>query len=386
MIRARGPGRVNLIGEHTDYNDGLALPFAIDRGVTVTAEPAARVRGPRGGPRRARRVPIAPGRGRGLARVRARRWSPSCAPPATPSSPLPAHDRGRPPAGLGAVLLRGARGGAGLRARRTDPGDRRGAGQAVQRAWRTTGSAPRTGLLDQLAVLCGEDGHALRIDFRTLEMEQVPLDLGDWTARDARLRRLARARRAAATTSAARSAEKARELLGLDSLRDAPADPGPARAAQPPRPPRRHRERPRRRDDRRAAPPATSRPRASCSTPPHASLRDDYEASVPEVEATVAALKDAGAAGARMVGGGFGGSVLALLPPGARRLPGALVVAPGPAARGSESDSSSLSGRIMRPPDEERADDQHRQAGPQVDVDAGGLVDLRLGVGDARRS
>ncbi len=42
MIRARGPGRVNLIGEHTDYNDGLALPFAIDRGVTVTAEPAAR--------------------------------------------------------------------------------------------------------------------------------------------------------------------------------------------------------------------------------------------------------------------------------------------------------------------------------------------------------
>src|SRR5919112_1758152 len=40
-VRARGPGRVNLIGEHTDYNAGLALPFAIDRGVTVTAEPLA---------------------------------------------------------------------------------------------------------------------------------------------------------------------------------------------------------------------------------------------------------------------------------------------------------------------------------------------------------
>ena len=38
-VVARGPGRVNLIGEHTDYNDGLALPFAIDRGVTVTADP-----------------------------------------------------------------------------------------------------------------------------------------------------------------------------------------------------------------------------------------------------------------------------------------------------------------------------------------------------------
>ena len=36
-MQARGPGRVNLIGEHTDYNEGLALPFAIDRGVTVTA-------------------------------------------------------------------------------------------------------------------------------------------------------------------------------------------------------------------------------------------------------------------------------------------------------------------------------------------------------------
>src|SRR5687767_9806549 len=36
-VIARAPGRVNLIGEHTDYNDGLALPFAIERGVTVTA-------------------------------------------------------------------------------------------------------------------------------------------------------------------------------------------------------------------------------------------------------------------------------------------------------------------------------------------------------------
>ncbi len=37
-VRAFAPGRVNLIGEHTDYNDGLCLPFAIELGVTVTAE------------------------------------------------------------------------------------------------------------------------------------------------------------------------------------------------------------------------------------------------------------------------------------------------------------------------------------------------------------
>jgi galactokinase len=65
----------------------------------------------------------------------------------------------------------------------------------------------------------------------------------------------------------------------------------------------------------------------------HASLRDDYEASVPAVERTVETLKAAGAAGARMVGGGFGGSVLALLPPGAGVPAGALAVAPGLPAR-----------------------------------------------------
>ena len=39
-VQAFSPGRVNLVGEHTDYNDGLCLPFAIERGVTVRAEPA----------------------------------------------------------------------------------------------------------------------------------------------------------------------------------------------------------------------------------------------------------------------------------------------------------------------------------------------------------
>jgi galactokinase len=49
----------------------------------------------------------------------------------------------------------------------------------------------------------------------------------------------------------------------------------------------------------------------------HASLRDDYEVSVPAVEEAVARLRAAGATGARMTGGGFGGFVIGLLPPGA---------------------------------------------------------------------
>ena len=64
----------------------------------------------------------------------------------------------------------------------------------------------------------------------------------------------------------------------------------------------------------------------------HASLRDDFEISTPAVEATVSRLREAGAIGARIVGGGFGGHVLGLLPPGAPAPAGAVVVTPGPGA------------------------------------------------------
>ena len=60
----------------------------------------------------------------------------------------------------------------------------------------------------------------------------------------------------------------------------------------------------------------------------HRSLRDDYEVSVLDVERTVEACLEAGALGARIMGGGFGGSVLALFPPGADPPSGALPVAP----------------------------------------------------------
>jgi galactokinase len=65
----------------------------------------------------------------------------------------------------------------------------------------------------------------------------------------------------------------------------------------------------------------------------HASLRDLYAVSTPAVEAAVERLRAAGAAGARVIGGGFGGHVLGLLPPGVEGPPGALEVRPGPGAR-----------------------------------------------------
>ena len=65
----------------------------------------------------------------------------------------------------------------------------------------------------------------------------------------------------------------------------------------------------------------------------HASLRDCFAISTPTVEQTVDRLVDAGAVGARIVGGGFGGHVLGLMPPDTQPPPGSLQVEPGPGAR-----------------------------------------------------
>jgi len=65
----------------------------------------------------------------------------------------------------------------------------------------------------------------------------------------------------------------------------------------------------------------------------HASLRDRYQVSTPTVEAAVERLLAAGAVGARLVGGGFGGSVLGLFAPGVAPPTGAHEVRPGPGAR-----------------------------------------------------
>jgi hypothetical protein len=172
-----------------------------------------------------------------------------------------------------------------------------------------------TGLLDQLAVLCGEEGHAVRIDFARLSLEPVPLDLGEWqlvtvdsgashehagggyNERRAECRAACEALGVAtlseATPAAAEGlddplARRARHVLSENARVDAMVD--ALRAGE-------------------------LEQAGRLLDASHASLRDDYEASVPEVEATVERLKAAGAAGARMVGGGFGGAVLALFGP-----------------------------------------------------------------------
>ena len=337
-VAARGPGRVNLIGEHTDYNAGLAMPFAIERGVTVTA--TARDDG---------RIAVRAldlgesdefpldnaehGEGwRAFVRgtVGELRAAGYALRPATVeiTGDVPQGSGLSSSAAISTALSLSLLALAGQR----PPEDLRELAKLCSRVENDWVGA-QTGLLDQFAALLSEPGHALRIDFRSLDVRAVPLDLGDW--------RLVTVDSGATHTHAGsgynerrEECEAASEALGIATLRDATEqdleklDGALLKRA-------RHILTENARVDAMAeALHAHDLEEAGrLLDASHASLRDDYESSVPEVEATVAALKDAGAAGARMVGGGFGGSVLALLAPGVSAPEGALDVSPGPSAR-----------------------------------------------------
>jgi galactokinase len=337
-VVAFGPGRVNLIGEHTDYNGGLSLPFAIAEGVTVTAtatggadmvaiaqdlgeddtfalgEPSRDTEGWRafvhggvgelqaaGHALRAARLEITGdlARGSGLS-----------------SS-----------AALEVALCLALLGLAG-----DDDPDRRALARLCSRVENDWVGA-QTGLLDQTAVLLSEPGHALRIDFATMATTSVPLDLGDWrlvTVDSGETHSLATG---GYNERRAECAEAARRL-GVTTLSEATPD-GASTLPDP--------------LDRRTRHVLEENARVDATVSAlrdgdlaevghlldasHASLRDLYDSSTPAVERTVAGLLAAGAAGARMVGGGFGGHVLALLPPEVAAPAGAIVVRPGAGAR-----------------------------------------------------
>ena len=191
----------------------------------------------------------------------------------------------------------------------------------------------RTGLLDQLAVLLGREGHALRLDCRTLATEDVPLELGDWSLATLDSGE-GHAHGESGYNARRDECERARRELGLESLREATA----ADAERLPAPLGARVRHVVSENERVDAAVAALR-RGDLDTlgglldASHRSLRDDYEVSTPAVERAVEACRAAGAAGARIVGGGFGGSVLALFPPGADPPSGAVAVSPGPAAR-----------------------------------------------------
>jgi galactokinase len=338
VVRARGPGRVNLIGEHTDYNDGLALPFAIDRGVTVTA------RARTGDRVVARALDLGEQDEFALADpARAEGWRAFVR-----GTVAELRDAGHPLAPCTLEIEGDLDQGSGLSSSAAleaalclallavagdeEPADRRELARLCSRV-ESDWVGAQTGLLDQLASLCGRAGHAVRIDFATLDVEPVPLDLGDWT--------LVTLDSGAAHTHADSGYNERRdecrracEALGIRSLREASPDDADGLPAPLDRRVRHVVEENARVDAMVAALRAQDLDEAGrLLDASHASLRDLYEVSVPQVEDAVKRLEDAGAAGARLVGGGFGGSVLGLLRPGAAVPAGAVAVAPGPPAR-----------------------------------------------------
>ncbi|RSN71584.1 galactokinase [Actinomadura sp. WAC 06369] len=321
------PGRVNIIGEHTDYSGGFALPFALAQRTVVHA------------------------RRRGDGRITA--VSDGHGAVEFPAATVPGEVTGwgAHVAGVAWALARAgaAPGGADLRIESTVP---RGAGlssshslecavalaltgldgveadraelvRVVQRAENEYVGAP-TGVMDQMASLYGADGRALLVDARHLTAEPVPCDFasggldllvvdtrsphrhadGEYGAR----------RRTCAAAARALGVADLRDVTDLDGALARLTDPVAARRV-------RHVVRENARvlaavESLRAGRVREIGPLLTAS---HVSLRDDYEVSAAELDTAVEAALAAGALGARMIGGGFGGSVIALVERAGRR-------------------------------------------------------------------
>ncbi|HEU5156386.1 MAG TPA: galactokinase [Streptosporangiaceae bacterium] len=317
------PGRVNLIGEHTDYNDGFVLPFALAQGVTVRGTARsdgvleARSAQAPDRPLSAPVADLAPGTVTGWAGyVAGVAWALREAGHAVGGATLDIDSDLPQGAGLSSsAALECAVGLAlcdlyGLDVPRAE------LARLAQRAENDFVGMP-CGIMDQSAALLCTAGHALLLDCRSGLSAQVPLALGGLTLLvvDTRAEhKLVEGEYAARRASC----EDAAAALGVPALRDV-TDLTDALA---------------RLDDavlrRRVRHVVTENHRVEAMvgllragagpeigallTASHLSLRDEFEVSWPAADVAVEAAARAGARGGRMIGGGFGGSVIALVP------------------------------------------------------------------------
>jgi galactokinase len=318
------PARVNLIGEHTDYNDGFVLPLAIDRRVTVAAarrgDDLLRLVSLEKGERRLRLAEVGPGAVRG--------WA------AYAAGPLWAlRQDGAEVGGLDLVLTSDVPIGSGLSSSAAvecatllaardlygGPDDRARLAAIAQRGENDVVGVP-CGIMDQMAALACRAAHVLLLDCRSLEADQVP-----FAPADAGLAllvvdtRVSHALADSAYAERRATCEQAAGVLGVRALRDATRaglDAARDRLGELRYRRARHVVGENARVLEVAALLRAGRPEAvgGALLASHASLRDDYQVSAPELDAAVEAAVTAGALGARMTGAGFGGCALALVP------------------------------------------------------------------------
>lgn len=328
------PGRVNVIGEHVDYNGGRCLPFALPQRTFVALAPTddgtvevASLQAGSGWSGRlddVRPGAVGPWAGYAVGVPWALRQD------GLPAPGFRAVLDGHVPVGAGlsssaamecavAVALDDLAG-TGLQA---DDAGRRRLAAACVRAENEIAGAP-TGGMDQAVSLRAAAGNALLLDCRDFSGELVPFDLAaaglellvmDTRAHHALVDGQYADRRQACEAAAAALGVPVLAEVSPERLEQALArltDDGQRRAV-------RHVVTEIHRVDLavqrlRAGSPRDVGPLLDAS---HASLRDDYQVSCPELDLAVDTAREQGALGARMTGGGFGGSAVALLPAGA---------------------------------------------------------------------
>jgi galactokinase len=324
--RWAAPGRVNLIGEHTDYNEGYVLPFALPQRVVAAAAHADDARWTVCSDFAGDVISFgadevaAPGVLTGWAAyVAGVVWSLRDAgfdvPPAriALASDVPVGAGVSSSAALESAVLTALVDLGGLNL----PVEARPA--LAQRAENVYVDAP-TGIMDQSASIRCREGHALFLDCRSLHVEHIPFDVAAAGLAVLVINSNAPHQHVSGEYGARRAAcERGARILGVRALRDVTA--GELDAALK----RIDDETIRRRvrhvvteDERVLDTVALLRDNAVSAIGPvltasHASMRDDFEITVDQVDLAVEVALAAGAYGARMTGGGFGGCVLALV-------------------------------------------------------------------------
>lgn len=320
---AFAPGRVNLIGEHVDYNGGLVLPMPIAAGTAVAWSSVA---GPHveavaldfanereafvpGSPSEA-----VPGEWRsylhGMAASMIERSLPLGGARLAISGSIPRGSGLSSSASLCVAVGRALSAAAGV----TLP-DQRGLALAAQSAEHDYAGV-MCGIMDQMAIAVGVPGAALLLDCRTLATQAIALPQ-DWAVMIVQSG-VSRGLVDGHYNARRRDCEAAAATLGVGSLRDATLDQVDGARLDPLV---RRRARHVVGEIERTAQAVDAVKHADLAhlgrlfAASHTSLRDDFEVSVPEVDALVAALQSAIGpnGGARMTGGGFGGAVVAIL-------------------------------------------------------------------------